>query len=91
MRTLFIHPNFPAQFRHVAAALGRDDRGTDAGERRIVDREFRRGNVAFIAAGQECPRAECVTSNSQRDRIIVARRIYPWFRSVRGIPDDRTA
>lgn len=24
MRVIFIHPNFPAQFRHVAAALGRD-------------------------------------------------------------------
>lgn len=24
MRILFLHPNFPAQFRHVAAALGRD-------------------------------------------------------------------
>lgn len=26
MRILFVHPNFPAQFRHVAAAFGRDRR-----------------------------------------------------------------
>jgi glycosyltransferase involved in cell wall biosynthesis/parvulin-like peptidyl-prolyl isomerase len=26
MRILFLHPNFPAQFRHVAAALGQDSR-----------------------------------------------------------------
>jgi glycosyltransferase involved in cell wall biosynthesis len=26
MRALFLHPNFPAQFRHVAAALGREGR-----------------------------------------------------------------
>lgn len=24
MRILFLHPNFPAQFRHVAAALAKD-------------------------------------------------------------------
>ncbi|MGM0610134.1 MAG: glycosyltransferase [Thermodesulfobacteriota bacterium] len=26
MRVFFIHPNFPAQFRHLAAALGRDEK-----------------------------------------------------------------
>ncbi|HAA31461.1 MAG TPA: glycosyl transferase family 1, partial [Cyanobacteria bacterium UBA8553] len=26
MRILFLHPNFPAQFRHVAAALAKDSR-----------------------------------------------------------------
>ena len=40
MHLLFIHPNFPGQFRHLAAHLARDPRHSvvGLGEKRAVQR-----------------------------------------------------